>query len=311
MNKNDARAIVQEVYHAINAHIFDAPDEINEIELIDFLHDIAQKLFASSFKLPLNLYAHKLTFDVEYQNIAKESLESYQNTNDIMATLSERQREIVSENFEQRLIDSESITERFRDIQDHMNKEISKANQTITDLVSQIKELEVKSSIDPLTKVYNRSKMDEYLSHACSQEKNTKNLHILMIDIDDFKFINDQFGHLAGDKVLIFLANIFKKTIREGDKIFRYGGEEFIIVANRTDTEGAVIAAERVIEIVRTSKLLFKEQRMGITLSIGIARYQDGDSAESILSRADQALYRAKNMGKDQLQIWNEGQYSI
>lgn len=308
MNKNDAKVIVDEVYDAIIARIANTPDPINESELIDFLHEIAQKLFTSSFKVPLNLYTPKISFDVEYQSIAKEGLASYQNTNDIMATLTERQREILSESFEQKLIDEASISERFREIQDHMNKEISKANQTITELVSQIKDLEVKSSIDPLTKVYNRNKMDEYLQSACLNSKNTKNLHLLMIDIDDFKYINDHFGHLAGDKVLIFLANIFKKTVRDGDKVFRFGGEEFVIVVNRTDPTGAVMVAERIMEIVRNSKLLFKEQQMGVTLSIGIAHYEEGDDAESILLHADQALYRAKNMGKDQLQVWNQGQ---
>ncbi|MBN2895925.1 MAG: GGDEF domain-containing protein [Campylobacterales bacterium] len=308
MNKSDAKVIVDEVYDAIIARIDNTPDPINESELIDFLHEIAQKLFAGSFRVPLNLYTPKLSFDSEYQYIAKEGLASYQSTNDIMATLTERQREILSESFEQKLIDEASISERFREIQDHMNKEISKANQTITDLVSQIKDLEVKSSIDPLTKVYNRSKMDEFLQSACQQSKSPKNLHLLMIDIDDFKHINDRFGHLAGDKVLIFLANIFKKTVRDGDKVFRFGGEEFVIFVNRTDTDGAVMAAERIMEIVRKSKLLFKEQQMGVTLSIGIAHYQEGDDAESILLHADQALYRAKNMGKDQLQVWNQGQ---
>ncbi len=308
MNKNDAKAIVAEVYNEIISHLeHQKSDHVVESQIIDFLHDIAQKLFLNSFHLPLDLHSPQLTFDAEYQAIAKQGLESYQNTNDAMHTINERQKEIIDRNAMERLIDSTTISEQFKAVQEHMQQEITRANQTITELMTQIKDLEVKSSIDPLTRVFNRRTLEEYITQTCDLNGHAKQFHLLMIDIDDFKQVNDTYGHLAGDKVLIFLANIFKKTMREGDKVFRYGGEEFVIILNRTDKAGSIQVAERIIEIVRNNKLLFKDRQMSITLSIGIAHCRPDDTLESILSRADRALYQAKDQGKNQLQVCDKG----
>ncbi len=306
MRKNEAKQIITDVYNEVISHIDENSRDISESEIIDFLHDIAQKLFTSAFHLPLNLHSPQMTFEAEYEALAKQGMSSYKNSNDAMASINHQHGIVLEEARVQNLIDSEKITDRFREIQEHMSTEITRANETITALMLQINELEQKSSIDPLTKVLNRKTLDEFMHNACTNYAMSRNLHVLMIDIDDFKYINDTFGHLAGDKVLIFLANIFKKTMREGDKIFRYGGEEFFIVLNRTDRQGSILVAERILELVRQNKLLFKNKQMAITLSIGIAHCQENDSPETIIERADKALYKAKTMGKNQLQIAEE-----
>ena len=303
MNNDTAKTIVKEVYEEIVSHIDKQKEEVDESEIIDFLHDIAQKLFTSSFHLPLDLHSKKLNFEDEYQALASDGLKSYKDTNSVMETIHQTQCEILEEASQKKLIDQEIITKRFDEIQSHMSSEINRANETISELYTQLRVLEKKTRIDPLTKIFNRNAMDEYLNVKCQAKEHADNFHLLILDIDDFKSINDTFGHIAGDKVLIFLANIFKKTLRDGDPVFRYGGEEFVIVLNRTNREGSVLAAERILELVRNNKLLFKNRQMSITLSIGLAHCNADDNPVSIIERADLALYQAKHMGKDQLQI--------
>ncbi|MEA1919989.1 MAG: GGDEF domain-containing protein [Campylobacterota bacterium] len=303
MKNSVAKTIVTEVYDEIMNHINELDDNVDESEVIDFLHNIAQKLFTSSFHLPLDLHSQKLSFDDEYQTLASSGLASYKDTNDIMETIHQTQCKIIEDAQNEQLINEEVISKRFNDIQTHMSSEITRANETISDLHHQLRDLEKKSRIDPLTRIFNRQAMDDYMHIKCNMNSHAKNFHLLILDIDDFKSVNDTFGHIAGDKVLIFLANILKKTLRDGDPIFRYGGEEFITILNRTDKEGAILAAERILELVRNNKLLFKNRQMSITLSIGLAHCSEDDTPMTLIERADKALYEAKHMGKDQVQI--------
>jgi diguanylate cyclase (GGDEF)-like protein len=124
---------------------------------------------------------------------------------------------------------------------------------------------------------------------------------MLMLDLDDFKQINDNYGHVAGDKILIFISNILKQTLREGDKIFRYGGEEFIIILNRTDNIFCSKIANRILELIRANNLIYKGETLHATASIGTAVFIEGDTPDTFISRADKALYQAKKNGKNQI----------
>ncbi len=124
-----------------------------------------------------------------------------------------------------------------------------------------------------------------------------------MIDADDFKKVNDTFGHLAGDKVLVLLAKLFKLSIREYDRAYRYGGEEFLIIFNRAEKDDAKKVAERIMDTVRNNKLIYKGQIIRITLSMGLTSHQKGDTLVSMIERADAAVYQAKHEGKDRLVV--------
>ena len=114
----------------------------------------------------------------------------------------------------------------------------------------------------------------------------------------NFKVINDTYGHIAGDKILIFIANILKKTLRDGDKIFRYGGEEFILILNRLDNIHCLKIASRILELINKNKLIYKGESINVTVSIGTTIYNISDTPDSMIHRADKALYRAKKDGK-------------
>lgn len=155
--------------------------------------------------------------------------------------------------------------------------------------------------IDGLTGLYNRTYMDIVLKKEfCRCERYSKKLSICLLDIDNFKKVNDTYGHLFGDTVLKELALLLMELIREADVACRYGGEEFLIILPETDAEGTQFLAERIREEIK-KRPFFKENN--ITISGGSATYpENARDIEDLLNAADRALYRAKRFGKDQIQ---------
>jgi diguanylate cyclase (GGDEF)-like protein len=162
--------------------------------------------------------------------------------------------------------------------------------------------------IDPLTGVYNRRAITEFAKQMLSREvRPTKPMAILMFDIDKFKSINDRFGHPVGDKVIRLLATTAKNTLRQTDVFGRLGGEEFAAFLGNTDEKGAVIAAERVrLAFVEAGRVVDGVE-IGATVSIGVTfttNYQS--EVDGLLARADEALYEAKNSGRNRVMIRSE-----
>jgi diguanylate cyclase (GGDEF)-like protein len=162
---------------------------------------------------------------------------------------------------------------------------------------------------DSLTKLFTRrhclGRFQEELERAL---KYKMNLSFLMIDIDNFKFYNDKFGHLVGDAILKEVASVIKSNVREIDLVGRYGGEEFSVILTDTPKQGALFLAERIREAVRNKEIKAYDERLNVTISIGIATCpDDAKSSEELLDKADWCLYRAKKMGKNQVCVY--GQY--
>ncbi len=145
---------------------------------------------------------------------------------------------------------------------------------------------------DPLTGICNRRALDETLeSQFALRGRYNLSFAIVIIDIDNFKQFNDQRGHLHGDHILKLVARLFDETMRDTDVVCRYGGEEFVIVMPQTDLEGACVFSERLRSLVQST--------LDVTVSCGVANALDGDSPQSLLSRADNALYSAKAAGRN------------
>ena len=153
---------------------------------------------------------------------------------------------------------------------------------------------------DPLTGAGNRQSMVNSLKHEVEMANRYQQpLCILMLDIDHFKQFNDNYGHQTGDLVLQSVSTMIKGCIRNSDQLFRYGGEEFLVILNQSELEQALLIAERIrSEIAHTP--VFKEGREPVTVSIGVANYVEG-SYEELISAADKALYQAKNSGRNQV----------
>ena len=163
-------------------------------------------------------------------------------------------------------------------------------------------ETKEKSRTDALTGVYLRRYFLEKLNIEIKRAKRYKtNFHILMLDIDFFKKINDTYGHLTGDKVLIEISKKIEQNIRPTDILCRYGGEEFIVLLNNlTDTDALNVAQNIRNEI---KKIKFNEDNIvfSVTVSIGITKYKESFNSKEIISVADKALYEAKNSGRDRV----------
>ncbi len=165
--------------------------------------------------------------------------------------------------------------------------------------------LEVLAHTDPLTAVLNRRALTERLSSEFERVKRYEStVSLLLIDIDHFKRVNDNYGHLVGDDVLTDVGRLLQSAVRSVDVVARYGGEEFVIVLPETGGPGATIFAERVREIVEQHRFAYNgTSELQLTASIGVASYPSPgvESVEELLSRADQALYRAKAEGRNRV----------
>jgi diguanylate cyclase (GGDEF)-like protein len=156
-------------------------------------------------------------------------------------------------------------------------------------------EMKTVSLHDPLTGLGNRRLLDKHLDKIFdSARRYEKPFSLLMLDIDYFKKYNDTHGHQGGDRLLADLARLFIEEMRNADWVFRYGGEEFLILCPNTGMEGAVEAAERLRAAV--------EARGGVTVSIGVVAYLAQEQQESLIGRADAALYRAKQNGRNRVE---------
>ena len=161
---------------------------------------------------------------------------------------------------------------------------------------------------DGLTELFNRRYFLQRLQEEFQRSQLRKiKMSVLMIDVDYFKKINDGFGHLTGDQVLRQIAVIIKENIREIDIASRYGGEEFCILLPDTDKEGSRWAAERICSAVAKSPLRAYDTNVSVTVSIGVSTFpKDAASATDMIEHADKALYKAKELGRNRVQLYAE-----
>lgn len=159
------------------------------------------------------------------------------------------------------------------------------------------------ATMDPLTGVKNRSAMETSMKREIGLANRHNNpLSFILFDLDHFKSINDLYGHLIGDQVLRAVARVAEDTIRDSDIIFRYGGEEFLVLLHGTSISGAALLAERIRNSIENLKL-FPELDLNITASMGVVHLSDNEDAEAIFHRADAAMYKAKHNGRNQVVI--------
>jgi diguanylate cyclase (GGDEF)-like protein len=178
------------------------------------------------------------------------------------------------------------------------NDNINKLN---SELVMMNNILINKSIKDSLTNLYNHQYINEVLENLLLRTKQDKsNLCIMMLDIDYFKRVNDQFGHLAGDKVLVTICELISKNVRKEDFIGRYGGEEFLVILPGLRLEAAARVAEIIRRSIQSHDFGLNDQR--ITVSIGVAHY-NGETSNVLINRADMLLYQAKSKGRNRVEI--------
>jgi len=150
---------------------------------------------------------------------------------------------------------------------------------------------------DHLTGLGNRSYFDETLSHMkATAQREHRSFSVLMLDLDNFKQVNDNFGHNEGDLILKQFAKILRDALRTNDHVFRFGGDEFVLLLAHSDQLNPELVAKRIVDMVSDDTLMSKHL---VTSSIGFTNWHSGDTNESTIDRADKALYQAKKNGKN------------
>ncbi|SFC63178.1 GGDEF domain-containing protein [Devosia psychrophila] len=193
-----------------------------------------------------------------------------------------------------------------------LEEKLEASRDDIASLQRDLDDVRRESLLDPLTKIANRKSFDEGMDTAIADAKITGDpLCLMIIDIDHFKNFNDSFGHQTGDQVLRLVAMTLKSNIKGKDLAARYGGEEFVAILPSTDLEGAIILAENIRKAIQAKELLKRStnEKLGrITASFGLAAYRRGDTAGSLIERADRCLYAAKHAGRNK--VFSENQLS-
>lgn len=176
-----------------------------------------------------------------------------------------------------------------------LNSEFEKAQQELTRL----------ASTDPLTELYNRryfSKISESMFKLAARQQAP--LSVVLLDADNFKHINDTYGHKVGDKVLVQLAQEIRNNVRKSDVVCRYGGEEFIVLLPDTDLAGASNVAENIRQHIAAAHVTVNQGtdiQFKASLGVACAKFAEEDHIEQVIFRADKALYKAKEQGKNQV----------
>lgn len=153
---------------------------------------------------------------------------------------------------------------------------------------------------DPLTGLYNRMNLDEVLKREIHiARRHANDFSLVALDIDYFKSINDNYGHMAGDQYLKAFADAIKCTVRDSDTVYRTGGEEFLIICPNTNSQGANLLAERLRTTLAALICEHRGQTIQTSASIGLCSFHEHDDHQSLLERADKALYQAKHAGRN------------
>jgi diguanylate cyclase (GGDEF)-like protein len=157
---------------------------------------------------------------------------------------------------------------------------------------------------DPLTKTNNRTAFNDCLMREIKRaHRNSQHLSVIFVDVDHFKHINDDYGHGCGDLALSSLAGWLKDSVRGSDAVFRYGGEEFVILLSDTDIDGAMVIGERIRADIESHTLAYGMDVLNLTASLGVAALKGSDSPESLVKRADAAMYQAKQRGRNRVEV--------
>ncbi|AWY41987.1 diguanylate cyclase [Pseudomonas putida] len=205
--------------------------------------------------------------------------------------------------------------DRHRQQRDEREQEVAARLQSLAERVTHmeqealgfrehLEEQRQKALVDPLTGLPNRAAWSERLEHEVRQwQQHGNTLMLAMLDLDHFKRINDNYGHLAGDKVLKIIATVLRKRLRGTDFIARFGGEEFVLLLPSTVPAAGMKLLEHLRASIEACPFHFKGEPVTVTISMGLTAFKAGENSDLVLKRADQALYRAKNAGRNRVEL--------
>jgi diguanylate cyclase len=186
-----------------------------------------------------------------------------------------------------------------------LEDKLDASREDMAALQQDLDEVRRESMLDPLTKIFNRKSFDDGLDHAIRKcAESGEPLALIFLDIDHFKRFNDTYGHQTGDQVIRLVAMTLKSSIKGADIPARYGGEEFAAILPNTDLAGAITVSESIRKSIQAKELLKRStnEKLGrVTASFGVASWESGDTAATLIERADRCLYAAKRGGRNRV----------
>jgi diguanylate cyclase len=181
---------------------------------------------------------------------------------------------------------------------------VSEYKKTTQSLSVKLEETEAKALVDSLTNVLNRNAYNMKIIQTMREFSQSKNYFcLLVLDIDHFKKFNDTYGHKAGDRVLKSVAASVQDSLRSSDLVFRYGGEEFVVILNGIQGDNALKLAEKIRQGVEKEYFVDKDKKLKVTISLGVACVTEGESELELFERADKAMYVAKRKGRNRVEL--------
>jgi diguanylate cyclase (GGDEF)-like protein len=285
-----------------------------EMNGLDFLKKIREK--TEFHHIPIIVITAKLNNEEDIVNLFKSGANDYITKpflkDELIARI--RSHANLKKNTERLFKTNNKLLSRNNDLQKALKRE-EVLNEKILERTIELQEanekiaqlniaLEYSSSHDVLTEILNRGAILQYLENDIKRARRLKNkLSLIMFDIDHFKLINDTYGHLVGDTVLMQLSKQIKELIRDIDLFGRYGGEEFIIILPDTSIDQGMIMAKRLLNKVEMYKFLANNIEFNVTISIGITEYIQNETIDKFIERTDEALYDAKKSGRNCIKI--------
>lgn len=312
--------LASEVRHSTNSHTCAEQVRQFHTQLEADLEAEAQTLESG-----LNTYARQLTALDDYlRNAEAERSESAAEEHAMARDIQQRVGDIrqavkaTPEQDRSRTVESHlaRIVGSVRDFSNRHNERIAAAVSEIDELRNRLEEAEAettrlrhelveektRSTVDELTGLANRRSYEgRFAEEIARQLRHRRDLSLIMLDLDHFKAINDEHGHLAGDRVLRTIAERLSTTLRVNDFIARYGGEEFVILLPETGIGEARRVADKLRQTISAEPIAVEDVSLPVTLSAGVTEVQRGDRIEDAFSRADQGLYDAKRGGRNRV----------
>lgn len=282
-NNSDSIIIIDDDHKALG--IFTTKDFINLIHLNSDLHK------------PISIYMTNPVCTLSENSTISEAIDFIRDKHFKRIVVTNENDEITGILTQKELL--RIIYNKWIDFIKEEGNRISKMNE---ELLSKATKLEEKASFDFLTKLYNRRKFNSFLEYEISKANRYKEQHlsVLLVDIDYFKNVNDTYGHLVGDNVLQEISKILTVCSRDTDIVARWGGEEFILMLPQTTMEQAFLVAEKLRATVEKHKF---DDVKHITCSIGAAQFHKNEDKDSLFKRVDEALYKAKNSGRNKVEM--------
>jgi len=278
-------------------------------ELQTFLHQLGDNLKEIDQNLSGAQNSHKLSMNSgrEFDAVVHAHVQDIQSTVEAAPESSQLKQQIqgrldaIRKHLEQYRETEETRQQQLEIQLAHLNSRVHGMENEGEKLRQRLQEKHEQAVRDPLTGLHNRLAYDERVMQEFARWKRYgQPMVLMMIDVDHFKNVNDTYGHKAGDKALVLIADQLRNHLRESDFLARFGGEEFVVLMPETGLDSAVVAAEKLRAAVEQCQFHYQNVQVGITVSAGLAQLRKDDNPESLFQRADEAMYRAKEAGRNQ-----------